>query len=188
MKLVATSGRPRPRLLVCLDAQQANVPAGDDPTARNVQGRLANCRRILDHARKWDWNIVHVYHRRGPDGAQSPPIEGLEPRPSEPVISREGVSAFSSRFFRQLVDGAHDAQIILIGFSLASSCLATLFAAYDRGLATLVIDDAVLATPLAALAADKIESVVNSIAAPFTEMASTDQLIGERQAPRLVVV
>ncbi len=185
---IAASGRPRPRLLVCLDAQQANLPEGDDRVARDVHGRLANCRRILDHARRWDWNIVHVYHRRGAGGPQSPPIEGLEPRPNEPVISREGVSAFSSRFFRELVEGAHGAQLILIGFSLASSCLATLFAAHDRGLATLFVDDAVSTAPLASLDTDRVEPVVRSMAAPFTRTTSTEQLIGERPAPRLVVV
>ena len=87
---IAATGRPRPKLLVCLDAQRANIPEGDDRAALEVQGRVENCRRILDHARMWDWNIVHVYHRRGAGGQQSPPIEGLEPRPNEPVILLTG--------------------------------------------------------------------------------------------------
>ena len=188
MNLVATSGRPRPRLLVCLDLQQANAPGGDDPESQAVRLRLANCRRVLEHARAWGWDIVHVHRRRGLEGRRSRPITGLEPRLCEPVMSRDGVSAFSCRSFRDLVDGAHDAQIVLIGFCLASSCLATLFAAHDRGLTALIVGDAVAAGSSATLGAGEIESVVLSIAASFAQAISTDQLIGRRPAPQLVVV
>lgn len=188
MNLVVTSGRPRPRLLVCLDLQQANAPGEEDVDPEGVRLRLVNCRRVLDHARAWSWDIVHVHRRNALDAATSRPIQGLEPRPCEPVMTRDGVSAFSCRPFRDLVEGAHDAQMVLIGFCLASSCLATLFAAHDRGLATMIVGDAVAAAPLTALAAGQIEPVIRSIAAPFTETISTDQLIGRRAAPRLVVV
>jgi nicotinamidase-related amidase len=187
MNVVATSGRPRPRLLVCLDMQQANAPgqAGDDGGV--VRLKLANCRRILDHARAWGWNIVHV-HRRCGDWALARPIQGLEPRPCEPVMARDGVSAFSCRSFRELVDGATDAEIVLIGFCLASSCLATLFGAHDRGLSTLIVDDAVAAAPGAGPWTRQVEAAAFTIAAPYAQAVSTEQLVGRRAAPRLVIV
>jgi nicotinamidase-related amidase len=184
MNVVATSGRPRPRLLVCLDLQQANAPLEGDAEAEHVLLQLANCRRILEHARAWGWDIVHV-HRRHCEGGLSRPIPGLEPRPCEPVMSRDGVSAFSCRSFRELVDGALDAEIVLIGFCLASSCLATLFAAHDRGLSTLVVEDAVAAAPNSAAG---VEPVARSIVATFARVVPTEQLVGRRPAPRLVVV
>jgi hypothetical protein len=103
-------------------------------------------------------------------------------------MARDGVSAFSCRSFRELVDGAHEAEIVLIGFCLASSCLATLFAAHDRGLATLVVADAVAAAALGPIEAGQLEQVVRTIAAPFSRTVSTDQLVGRRPPPRLVVV
>jgi nicotinamidase-related amidase len=188
MNLVAASGRPRPRLLVCLDLQQANAPAGGDAQTDEVSLRLDNCRRVLNHARAWGWDIVHVHRRHDPDGGCARSIQGLEPRPCEPVMARDGLSAFSCRSFRELVDGAHDAEIVLIGFCAASSCLATLFGAHDRGLTALFVADAVAAGSLAALGPEEIEPVIRSIAAPFAEAVSTDQLIGRRRPPHLVVV
>jgi nicotinamidase-related amidase len=188
VNLVATSGRPRPRLLLCLDLQEAHAPQGEGEEAEAVRLRLINCRRILDHARAWGWNIVHVYRRHGPLSGLSRPIEGLEPLPSEPVMARDGVSAFSCRSFDELVEGAHDAEIVLIGFCLASSCLATLFGAHDRGLSAVFVEDAVSAAVQADASQQALEPVVRSIVASFAQVMSTDQLIGRRGAPRLVVV
>lgn len=88
------------------------------------------------------------------------PIPGLEPLPSEAVFVRQGPSAFTNRTFSQtarILGGP----LVLIGFSMADTVLATAFAAADRDLAVDVIDDAVggdpanrkiLLKPLAALA------------------------------------
>lgn len=187
MNIVAASGQPTPRLLVCLDLQQANAPNEADLEDEDLRRKLANCRRILDHARAWGWDIVHV-HSRHPEGPLTKPIRGLEPRPCEPVMARSGVSAFSCRSFTELVDGALGAEIVLIGFCLATSCLATLFAAHDRGLATLVVEDAVAAAPRAATPPGLVEAAARTIAAPFARAVSTEQLVGRRPAPRLVVV
>jgi nicotinamidase-related amidase len=171
---------------VCLDLQRANAPASGDATLQEMRLRLDNCRRVLAHARAWNWSVVHVYRRRR-GGSLSRPIDGLEPRPSEPVIARDGVSAFSSRSFRDLVDGAHEAQLVLIGYCLASTCLATAFAAHDLGLSTLIVEDAVSASPNIAAGAHDIETVARAIAARFTQQVSTRELIGRYPAPKLVV-
>lgn len=180
---LAASGRHRPRLLVCHDLQQASLPGDGAVTPSRAQRALGNCRRILRHARAWDWSIVHAHRRLSGSGGR--PIAGLAPRPSEPVMTRQGLSAFSNPSFRDLVGGAREAQIVLIGFCLASSCLATLFSAYDLGLLTLLVEDAVTTGREAAGA--HAESLAKTIAAPFAEFSSTDDLIGARPAPRLVV-
>jgi isochorismate hydrolase len=77
---------------------------------------------------------------------------------------------------------------VLIGFCMASSCLATLFAAHDRGLATMMVADAVAAASTPPSESSGIEAVLRRIAAPYAAVVSTDQLVGRRPAPRLVVV
>ena len=185
MNLVANSGRPRPRLLVCLDLLEVNAPADEDPELTRIRIRLLNCRRVLEHARAWGWGVVHVHRRSRCDLGPSRPIRGLEPLPCEPVMTRDGFSAFSSKSFCELVAGAHEAQVVLIGFCLASSCLATLFDAHDRGLDATIVGDAVAATPLAAVCPAQAEPVVRSIAASIAAAVSTDQLVG-RAPLRLV--
>lgn len=187
MNLVHCQDRARHRLLVCLDLQRAFLPAGRDPgAARAVHRRIGACRRLLDHAREWDWSVAHLHRRITSDPQLARPIEGLEPLPSEPVLVRDGVSAFASRTFRELVQGAFDAELVLIGFSLSASCLATVFDANDRGLKTVVVDDAVWAASAGVFASSAVEPIARALVAPYAEQTSTDQLIGARQPLRLV--
>ena len=165
----------RHRLLVCLDLQRAHEAAAPPQ-------RLGHCREALDHARRQDWSVVHLHQAARGDPELARPIEGLEPRPCEPVMARRGVSAFASRAFGELVEGAHRAELVVIGASLAGACLATVFAAYDRNLSTLVVEDAVWAGGVGEAA----EALIWTIAAPFTRIIATAALISARPQLRLV--
>ena len=186
MNLLAALGEPRPRLLVCLDLQRANQPPDNCTCARYVRPRLANCRHILLHARAWDWSVVHVHSRwpDDPDGGE--PIEGLEPRPSEPVLIRDGLSAFRSRGFCDLVEGAVQAELVLIGHSLAGSGLATVFSAHDRRLSSLLVEDAVWARAAGAIAPAAVEAAAWPLLAPYAGVITTEVLIGDREPLKLV--
>lgn len=171
----------RQRLLVCLDLQRASlahrVEAGPDRC-------VVNCRRVLAHAREADWGVVHVHTRRAePEAAR--PIEGLEPKMSEPLVYRTGVSAFSSRAFRQLVAGM-SAELVIIGYSMSSSCLATAMIAYDEDLAVTLVEDAVSAAPLDLDTREAMKVITRQIARPFVALTSTQSLLGPM--PRLRVV
>ena len=171
-------GGARERLLVCLDLQQSSVSA--QGTGRCV----VNCRRVLSHARHSRWKVVHVHSRNAcPDEAR--PIDGLEPLASEPLVYRTGVSAFSSRAFRQLVAGLA-CELVIIGYSMSSSCLATAMVAYDNDLAVTLVEDAVSATPLDAVTRDALEVVSRQIARPFVGLTSTSDLLGEARLLRVV--
>ncbi len=186
MNVLASLGEPRPRLLVCLDLQRANQPPDTCTCARHVRPRLANCRRILLHARAWDWSVVHL-HRRWPDDPDGAlPIEGLEPRPEEPVMTRQGLSAFRSRAFCDLVEGAVQAELVLIGHSLAGSGLATVFSAHDRRLSSRLVEDAVWARPAGAVAASAVEAAVWPLVEPYAGVIDTETLIGDREPLKLV--
>jgi nicotinamidase-related amidase len=171
----------RERLLVCLDLQRASLA---HRSVAGVDRCVVNCRRVLAHARHADWSVVHVHTKKTcPDEAR--PIEGLEPLVSEPLVYRTGLSAFSSRAFRQLVAGS-SAELVIIGYSLASSALATAMVAYDEELAVTMVEDAVSAAPLDAVTRDAMELVSRQTARPFVSLTSTHKLLGG--AARLRVV
>jgi nicotinamidase-related amidase len=169
---------PRERLLVCLDLQQASLGTRDaDPC-------VVNCRRVLSHAREAGWRVVHVHSKKAcPDEAR--PIEGLEPLTSEPLVYRTGVSAFSSRAFRRMVAGVAF-ELVIIGYSMSSSCLATAMIAYDHDLAVTLVEDAVSATSLDPATRDAIDVVARQIARPFVGLTSTGDLLGEGRRLRVV--
>ena len=168
----------RERLLVCLDLQQSSV------SRQGTDRCVVNCRRVLSHARHSRWRVVHVHARNAcPDQAR--PIDGLEPLTCEPLVYRTGVSAFSSRAFRRLVAGLA-CELVIIGYSMSSSCLATAMVAYDNDLAVTLVEDAVSATPLDAVTRDALEVVSRQIARPFVGLTSTSDLLGEARLLRVV--
>jgi nicotinamidase-related amidase len=142
---------PDASALICLDLQRERL------ATENAAATVAACRRVLEQARRRRWPVLHVHARLG---AAPRPIEGLEPLPSEAVFIRQGPSAFTNPAFSQtarILGGP----LVLIGFRMADTVLATAFAAADRNLAVEVVDDAVggdpanhqiLLKPLAALA------------------------------------
>jgi nicotinamidase-related amidase len=171
----------RERLLVCLDLQRASLAHRRTAGADRC---VVNCRRVLAHARQANWSVVHV-HSKKEDAAEARPIEGLEPLLSEPLVYRTGISAFSSSAFRQLVQGL-TAELVIIGYSMSSSCLATAMIAYDEELPVTLVEDAVSATPLDPVTRDAMEVVSRQIARPFVSLTSTQALLGP--VPRLRVV
>jgi nicotinamidase-related amidase len=177
---VQRAAPPRRRLLVCLDLQQASLahaaPA-PDPC-------IVNCRRVLAHARHAGWGVVHVHSKKACP-VEARPIEGLEPLTSEPLVYRSGVSAFSSPAFRRMV-GRRPCELVIIGYSMASSCLATAMVAYDQDLTVTLVEDAVSATPLDAVTRDALDVVARQIARPFVGLTSTGELLGQHRLLRVV--
>jgi nicotinamidase-related amidase len=144
---------PDAAALVCLDLQRERL------ATENAAATVAACRIVLEQARRRRWPVLHVHAQHG-DLLAGRPIPGLEPLPSEAVFVRQGPSAFTNRTFSQTAQ-ILGGPLVLIGFRLADTVLATAFAAADRDLAVEVVDDAVggdpanrqiLLKPLAALA------------------------------------
>lgn len=144
---------PDSSALVCLDLQRERL--GGEGAA----GAVTACRAVLEQARRRRWPVLHV-HNRHAQFAGGRPIPGLEPLPSEAVFARQGPSAFTNKTFSQTAQ-ALGGPLVLVGFSLADTVMATAFAAADRDLAVDVVEDAVggdpatrrvLLKPLAALA------------------------------------
>ena len=165
----------RERLLVCLDLQRGRQRDGHAP-----DGCLVNCRRMLTHARNEGWRVVHV-HSKKPDPAHARPIEGLEPLLSEPVLYRSGLSAFSNRTFREMVEGRPAVELVIIGYSMTSALVGTALIAYEEALSVVMVEDAICSAVLDRETRDAIE-LLGRAATRFATLICTDDLIG---APRL---
>jgi nicotinamidase-related amidase len=140
-------GGPRP-WLVCLDLQREYVVPGRPLFDPNCGEVVSACAKVIAHARASGWRVVHAHRRRNGDlfcgeTLFAAPIEGLRPLISEPVFVRSGLSAFSNRDFALELRRARDDGVCLIGFSMASSGLATALAAIDAGLTLTLVEDAI---------------------------------------------
>ena len=77
-------------------------------------------------------------------------------------------------------------ELVIIGYSMSSSCLATAMVAYDNDLAVTLVEDAVSATPIDAVTRDALDLVSRQIAKPFVGLTSTGDLLGETRLLRAV--
>jgi nicotinamidase-related amidase len=168
----------RDRLLVCLDLQRGSLPDGRAP-----DGCVVNCRRMLDHARREGWRVVHV-HSKNADPAEARPIDGLEPLLSEPVLYRTGLSPFSNRAFREMIEGRRSVELVIIGYSMTSSLVGTALIAYEEALSVTLVEDAISSAVLDRETRDAIE-LLGRAATAFATLAGVDEVIG---APRLRMV
>jgi nicotinamidase-related amidase len=176
--------RQTARHLVCLDLLLPAPDAGYDGVVERAARGIQNCRRLLAYGRTMGWTITHVYdHTARTRRARA--IPGLEPLQIEPVIYRTGVSAFSNRIFRERVEETPEVELIILGLSLSSACLATALAARDRGIAVALVEDVVVGAASAA-GIGAIQTLSHSIAAPFVRIARTDELIDVRRGLRVV--
>lgn len=169
----------RPRLLVCMDLQQGSVAEGQGP-----DGCIVNCRRVLAYARDEGWQIVHVHRKSEPPLAR--PISGLEPLLTEPVLYRTALSPFSNRSFRDLVDAAGAAHMVVIGYSVTQSFLATALIAYDEDLSVVLVEDAIGSGALDHETRDAIGVLGQRVASPFLVLTTTDALVGGPRLRRVV--
>lgn len=172
------------RHLVCLDLVRSATRA----EGRDLPGltrRIEVCRRLLLHARAREWDITHVHPRSAAKATR--PVAGLEPLPTERLVYRTGLSAFSNRPFCEAVSALPEVELILVGFSLSSACLVTALTAHDWGLSVTLAKDAVLGAKPDANGCIHAEEPERSIVLPFVRIATADELIDARRGLRLVV-
>jgi nicotinamidase-related amidase len=136
------------RWLVCLDLQRDYVVPGRPRYTVGNADVAATCARVLGLARDQGWRIVHSQVREEestswPRELFRAPIEGLRPLITEPVFFRRELSAFANAGFASELRAARGAEVYLIGFSLADTCLATALAGVDEGLSLTLVDDAI---------------------------------------------
>jgi nicotinamidase-related amidase len=166
--------------LICLDLQRDYVVPGRPRYAAANTEVAATCAQVLSLAREEGWRIVHSQVRAHaptpwPRELFGAPIEGLRPLISEPVYFRRGLSAFTDPGFAAELRAARGAEVYLMGFSLADTCLATVLAGVDEGLSLTLVEDAVGASEELAAA-----DVARAVLKPFVRFASSRQLMARR--------
>lgn len=171
---------PQDRLLVCLDLQQASL---DQRGGAGPDRCIVNCRRLLNHARQEGWRIVHVHTRQASRRAARP-IAGFEPLPTEPVIYRTGLSAYSSSAFRQMAESG--GEIVVVGYSLSAACIATALIAHDQGVGVTIVEDALSAAPMDPDIRYAMEAMSRQVGGPLMELTSTGALLGPVKLLRVV--
>lgn len=177
--LARSSAWPGPNRpwLVCLDLQRDHVVPGRPRYAAENSEIAATCARVLSFGRDEGWRIVHSQLREKdtaawPRGLFHAPIEGLRPLISEPVFFRQGLSAFTNPAFAAELRLARDADVFLIGFSLADTCLATALAGVDAGVSLVLVEDAIGpgSTPEA-------DAAARTVLRPFVRLAPSRGLM-----------
>jgi nicotinamidase-related amidase len=166
--------------LVCLDLQRENLAGAADEDFDNAARCVETCKRVLRHARAAGWHIAHVQRHDGRLASLPElfrPIEGLEPRPREPVFYRDRPSAFASKAFEDYVARLGDPRLIVIGFSLHASVLFTAVSASEFGTPITVVKGALAAPSMLRFNREVMEGVLLNVLSTFAEVVSTDELL-----------
>jgi hypothetical protein len=101
------SAWPAERWLICLELQDIHAAHRE---------AIDNARQLLAHARRNGWPVVHVHLRPMQGGGPAyRPVEGCEPRPSEPVFFRDGAATTPDHPFWRLARAAEGSQALLCG-------------------------------------------------------------------------
>jgi nicotinamidase-related amidase len=167
-------------LLVCLDLQREHTAGALDVDLESAVKCADACKRVLRHARAVGWRIAHVQRHDGRMSALPElfrPIEGLEPRPREPVFYRDQPSAFASAAFRDYVERLAHPRLILIGFSLNASVLFTVMSGFETGAPVTVVEGALSAPSMRSLNGEVIETVLLDVLSSFAEVVTTSELL-----------
>jgi hypothetical protein len=173
------------RHLACIDLVETLCCDAEPNRSDDTHRRIHNCRRLLNYGRAVGWKISHILDH-SVRGRRMRAIEGLEPLQIEPVHYRTGVSAFSNRRFRESVEDQLESELVILSLSLSRSCLATALAARDRGVAVALVEDIVCESADAAAGIDAIQTLSQSLAAPFVKILRTDDLVDVRRGLRVV--
>jgi nicotinamidase-related amidase len=140
-------GAPPP-VLICLDLRE---PVVDHGQARAVRGEAwrAPARQLLDHAREADWAVGHLLLARPTaDASRWRAIPGLRPSPSEPVFYVDKSDPSGNDAFVRFIGHHGRGEVLLMGVSAASACLATALSLTLQGRAVAVARDATTASPV----------------------------------------
>mgnify|MGYP001618076113 CR=1 FL=1 len=173
---------PSDRLLLVLDIQKEYQAAGRPYYISGIEASLANARRVLDHARKNNWPIVHVKHLQEGDlfGKLSPLsdyIVGFEPQPGETECVKSDYSCYSSQDFIERMKRHPAAEIVVIGYGSTKCCLATIVEGYHRGQKFLLVNVASAAKRSSAFDENSLHAHASDILAAYSRVTDTELLL-----------
>jgi nicotinamidase-related amidase len=167
--------------VVFVDLQQEYIATPRLLAIAGIEPALANCRRVLDHARKMGLPIAFTrllddsaFFNRATPFVQW--IEGFEPQRNEMIFERSSPSCFSSELFASLMN-QNRGGIVLAGFAGESACLSTLVDAYHRGHNIAYLADASASHALDDMTADEVHRAVSKVSGVYGDIYETSEWI-----------
>ena len=169
------------RLLVVIDIQKEYQAAGRAYHITGVEASLANAERVLAHARKSGWPVVHVKHLQDGDlfGRTSPfseYIAGFEPLAGEARYVKGDYSCYSNPEFAQRLKRHLPDEVVVIGYGSTKCCLATIVDGYHRGQKFLFVADASAAKRSEAFDESSLHAHATDILAGYCQLTKTAAL------------
>ncbi len=137
------------QLLLCMNLQKEHLAPGRRHMMAGTEEVLTACTAIVESWRARLWPIVHLKRIAraawfNPASAMTDWIDAYRPRPGELVFEHPLPSAYSSaRFAAYMAEIGSATRVVMIGFSLDESILATVIDGFHRGHSLRVAGDAV---------------------------------------------
>jgi nicotinamidase-related amidase len=128
-----------PQLLLCMNLQKEHLAPGRRHMMAGTDDVLSACAAIIEGWRKRLWPIVHlkrIAHAAwfNPASAMTDWIDEYRPRAGEFIFEHPLPSAYSSaRFAAYMSEIGSATRIVMVGFSLDQSILATVIDGFHRG-------------------------------------------------------
>ncbi len=138
----------RAQLLLCMNLQKEHLAPGRRHMMAGTDDVLAACAAIMAGWRARLWPIVHLKRIAraawfNPASAMTDWLDGYRPQPGELVFEHPLPSAYSSaRFAAYMAEIGSATRVVMIGFSLDESILATVIDGFHRGHSLRVAGDA----------------------------------------------
>ena len=139
----------RSQLLLCMNLQKEHLAPGRRHMMAGTDDVLTACAAIMDGWRARLWPVVHlkrIAHAAwfNPASAMTDWLEEFRPQPGEIAFEHPLPSAYSSaRFAAYMAEIGNATRIVMIGFSLDESILATVIDGFHRGHSLRLTADAV---------------------------------------------
>lgn len=176
------------KMLVLIDVQREYNTPGRPFCLNGVETPLANCRRLLEHARSHGWVVAHVRHQQpgrhlfNPDHEYSRFVEGFEPLAHEKVFTKGNLSCYSDSACARFLETAKNEEVYVAGFNSIMCCLSTVVEAFHRGQRLNFVHDASLArsTPHADEATAHLHAT--DIISIYAGVTDTDRVLSQRVA------
>lgn len=136
------------QLLLCMNLQKEHLAPGRRHMMAGTDDVLAACAAIMAGWRARLWPIVHLKRIAraawfNPASAMTDWLDGYRPQPGELVFEHPLPSAYSSaRFAAYMAEIGSATRVVMIGFSLDESILATVIDGFHRGHSLRVAGDA----------------------------------------------
>ena len=193
------------RALIVIDVQES-FRRRESWAAVSQPDVVGQVNRLVDHARERGDLVIWVLHSEpGTDGPFDPVhgfvrlVEGLEPRPGEPVLTKYVHNAFTTTNLGWLLTSAGVTDVAVCGIRTEQCCETTARLASDLGhRVTFVVDatatmpiehpDATPGRPWAEVLADPrtlgtdaiVERTVYALAGRFADVVTVDEVVGAR--------